>query len=104
MDFQELFDTNEKCKNDPSLCHLFNMQFMRQYVESTGFESLNVEQRNLLSVAYKNIMGTKRTVWRVLTSMRNKANDEDVLMRDYCHLIVEELKHVISEVVVRETS
>ncbi len=37
--------------------------------------------------------------------MRNKANDEDVLMRDYyCHIIAEELKHVISEVVVRETN
>ncbi len=77
---------------------------MRQYVESTGVESLSVEQRNLLSVAYKNIAGTKRTAWRVLSTMRSKANDEDQLMREYCHIIVEELKHVISEVVVRETS
>ncbi len=33
---------------------------------------LNVEERNLLSVAYKNSIGGRRTAWRVLSSIENK--------------------------------
>jgi len=31
-----------------------------------------VEERNLLSVAYKNSIGGRRTAWRVLSSIENK--------------------------------
>jgi hypothetical protein len=33
---------------------------------------LSVEERNLLSVAYKNSIGGRRTAWRVLSSIENK--------------------------------
>lgn len=33
---------------------------------------MNVEERNLLSVAYKNSIGGRRTAWRVLSSIENK--------------------------------
>ena len=34
--------------------------------------SLNVEERNLLSVAYKNFVGVPRSAWRVLQSLEEK--------------------------------
>jgi 14-3-3 protein epsilon len=33
---------------------------------------LNNEERNLLSVAYKNSVGTRRTAWRALSSIQQK--------------------------------
>ena len=33
---------------------------------------LSVEDRNLLSVAYKNCVGTKRTSWRILDTLEKK--------------------------------
>jgi 14-3-3 protein epsilon len=35
-------------------------------------QELTVEERNLLSVAYKNSIGGRRTAWRVLSSIENK--------------------------------
>ena len=37
-------------------------------VVATGSE-LNSEERNLLSVAYKNTVGSRRTAWRALSSI-----------------------------------
>jgi hypothetical protein len=46
------------------------VSYIKKVVES-GTE-LNVEERNLLSVAYKNSIGGRRTAWRVLSSIENK--------------------------------
>jgi 14-3-3 protein epsilon len=37
---------------------------------------LNVEERNLLSVAYKNVVGARRASWRVLSSIESKEKDK----------------------------
>lgn len=34
---------------------------------------LTVEERNLLSVAYKNVIGARRASWRIITNMESKA-------------------------------
>lgn len=36
-------------------------------------EELSVEERNLLSVAYKNVIGSRRASWRVISSIEQKA-------------------------------
>ncbi|CAL8098708.1 unnamed protein product [Calicophoron daubneyi] len=38
---------------------------------------LSVEERNLLSVAYKNVIGARRSSWRILSSMDQKDGEED---------------------------
>jgi len=37
---------------------------------------LNVEERNLLSVAYKNVVGARRASWRVLSSIESKEKEK----------------------------
>ena len=45
---------------------------------------LSVEERNLLSVAYKNVIGSRRASWRVLSSIEQKTDpDKMALVKDY---------------------
>merc|ERR1712008_332488 len=41
-------------------------------VSNAGGEDLSVEERNLLSVAYKNACGSRRAAWRIITSVEQK--------------------------------
>ncbi|KAL5266365.1 hypothetical protein ACHWQZ_G003703 [Mnemiopsis leidyi] len=58
--------------------------------------NLNQEVRNLLSVAYKNVVGARRSSWRVLSSLETKvmnANDEKkvALAKEYKTKVEDEL-------------
>ena len=39
-------------------------------------DTLDISERNLLSVAYKNVIGELRSSWRVLISIMQKEGDE----------------------------
>jgi len=39
--------------------------------------NLSVEERNLLSIAYKNLIGGKRTAWRIISSLFDKEKHKD---------------------------
>lgn len=52
---------------------------------------LSVEERNLLSVAYKNVVGAKRSAWRILCSLEAKASAEEA-RSDYFPELIGEYK------------
>lgn len=66
-------------------------------------EELSVEDRNLLSVAYKNSVGTRRTAWRVLSSIETKEEAKNSaflpLLRDYKAKIETELDTICDEII-----
>ncbi len=49
--------------------------WMKQVTEQ-GAELTN-EERNLLSVAYKNVVGARRSAWRVISSIEQKTEGND---------------------------
>ncbi len=69
---------------------------MKVLVESD--KQLTVEERNLLSVAYKNVVGTKRSSWRVLSGIMEKKPEEFV--KQYREEIKKELDDTCKEVIV----
>eukprot|EP00300_Choanocystis_sp_HF-7_P007638 c15416_g1_i2.p1 GENE.c15416_g1_i2~~c15416_g1_i2.p1 ORF type:complete len:251 (-),score=53.83 c15416_g1_i2:83-835(-) len=50
------------------------VDFMRQVALEAG--ELSVEERNLLSVAYKNAVGARRASWRVIASIEEKEKEK----------------------------
>ncbi|CAB4042835.1 14-3-3 beta alpha-1-like, partial [Paramuricea clavata] len=45
-------------------------------ITKTG-HSLTPEERNLLSVAYKNVVGARRSSWRVVSSIEGKSDTNE---------------------------
>ena len=44
-------------------------------------QELTVEERNLLSVAYKNTVGSRRTAWRAISSIEQKEESKGKLRK-----------------------
>lgn len=55
---------------------------MKKVAKLVGEQELSVEERNLLSVAYKNVIGARRASWRIVSSIEqkeeSKGNDDHV--------------------------
>ena len=72
---------------------------MKEVTEEDG--KLSADQRNLLSVAYKNVVGARRSAWRVISSLEQKYSDErQTQAKEYREEIEKELNEVCNEVLV----
>ena len=69
---------------------------------------LNIDERNLLSVAYKNIVGLRRSAWRSLLKLHSDITVQTKNTKEYDETVVanliakvfEELKTFANEIVV----
>ena len=62
-------------------------------------EELSVEERNLLSVAYKNVIGSRRASWRVISSIEQKSDSEKTaLITNYKRKIETELENICDDI------
>merc|ERR1712146_9234 len=76
-------------------------EFMKE-VGDAGQE-LSVEERNLLSVAYKNAVGSRRAAWRIITSIeqkeKTKGNEENAkFAKEYCGKVETELDKICNTI------
>ncbi|KAH8149052.1 uncharacterized protein LAJ45_07028 [Morchella importuna] len=75
--------------------------YMKEVAKLGG--ELTVDERNLLSVAYKNVVGTRRASWRIISSIEQKeetkGSDKHVgKIREYRQKIETELEQVCGDV------
>lgn len=66
-------------------------------------EKLTNDERNLLSVAYKNVVGARRSAWRIISSIEQKSQGEELkaqLASEYRQKIEKELNDICKEVLV----
>ena len=72
-------------------------------VTETGIELSN-EERNLLSVAYKNVVGARRSSWRVISSIEQKtegsAERKQQMAKEYREKVENELRDICQDVLV----
>lgn len=82
---------------------------MKEFVEAKSKESdssedvpkISAEDRNLLSVAYKNVVGSRRSAWRVISGMEQKKEDSlQARIKEYRKSIEKELTDICKQVIV----
>merc|ERR1719436_1355587 len=78
---------------------------MKNHMETVGkgMEELSVEERNLLSVAYKNAVGSRRAAWRIITSVQSKetskGNEQQAgWAKEYCMTVEKELQDICDQI------
>jgi len=79
---------------------------MADHMEKVGKspDELSVEERNLLSVAYKNAVGSRRAAWRIITSVEQKettkGNEEQAkYANEYCKKVEGELQKICDTII-----
>jgi len=75
-------------------------EMVEQMKTVAGFpDELSVEERNLLSVAYKNVIGSRRASWRVISSIEQKSESEkSALITTYKKKIETELETICEDI------
>ncbi|UJR09118.1 hypothetical protein I4U23_013365 [Adineta vaga] len=66
-------------------------------------QELTVEERNLLSVAYKNLIGARRASWRIITNIESKEenkseNTKMAMIKKYRSQVEKELRDICQDI------
>ena len=72
---------------------------MKEFVEKGN--DISKDERNVLSIAYKNIVGERRNAWRIVCSIEKTYDDSDFrkkIAKDYLEKIASEQKTICNEV------
>jgi 14-3-3 protein epsilon len=106
----------EQAERYEGACHVSNsgrfcvayLLFLSEMVENmkrvaSSDQELTVEERNLLSVAYKNVIGARRASWRIVSSIEqkeeSKGNEAQVSMiKGYREKIESELAKICEDI------
>jgi len=94
-DFVFLARTAEAAERYDDMC-----KCMRQLVVDMGEKNaqLTVDERNLLSVAYKNVIGARRASWRTLNAESQDEKNSD-LIKVYKESVEKELQGICTDVI-----
>merc|ERR1719242_881504 len=68
-------------------------------VKSNANEPLGQEERNMLSVAYKNAVGTRRSSWRQLNASEAERPSDAPVLKEYVSVIESELEAKCNRVI-----
>ena len=74
-------------------------KYMEEYTKQCA-DHFTAEVRNLLSVAFKNVVGARRSSWRILTSSNSSEKTEKPCCVEYRKKVVEELRSICHKVLV----
>jgi len=79
------------------------VEAMKRVSTMTNTVELSVEERNLLSVGYKNVIGARRASWRILSSIeskeKSKGNDaHEEAIKNYREKVESELTSICEEI------
>ncbi|KAF7704147.1 hypothetical protein HF521_021219 [Silurus meridionalis] len=78
-----------------------DMVFFMTEVTKEGSELSN-EERNLLSVAYKNVVGTRRMAWRVISNIESNPDDKKPeVVKEYREKVEHELRNICNDVLMK---
>jgi len=95
----KLARTAESAERYPDMCMLMKKLVINKCKDK---KQLEVEERNLLSVAYKNVIGSKRSSWRTLESVDtgdSDAEDWETTCKEYKNQVEKELQLICHEVI-----
>jgi len=94
-DLVNLVEVAEASERYEDMCTWLKMLVLRKCEAN---EALSVDERNLLSVGYKNVVGAKRQSWRTLAQGSFSGMDDAILAK-YRGVIEKELEAVCREII-----
>ena len=73
------------------------VEYMKTIANEKGH--LEIEERNLLSVAYKNVIGARRASWRVLSSLEKNQQDPSKTadIKSYREKVEKDQRHLLRD-------
>ena len=77
-------------------------EYMSQVAKGSSATALSIEERNLLSVAFKNVIGSRRASWRVIQSITDSESEQErkEILNEYRTVIETEIENICSEILV----